>query len=253
MHRNRYGFTLIELLVVIAIIAILAAILFPVFAQAREKARAVSCLSNSKELGLATLMYIQDYDEMVVPRYAACPSTGPVNTSQKLWTGLIQPYVKNQGIYLCPSARDTKYGEVWADRGPLSQGQNATQGGWYYPSINPPCGQMILQRLPEIQKPAITVMYSDSWSGPTSAGYRGYLARNDAVNVPGLSITDRHQDGLNITLYDGHSKRFATKAVLGNPKAKFQCSDYTLFTGMWWLDVNAAGLKWNITDPCVQP
>ncbi|HEV2472758.1 MAG TPA: prepilin-type N-terminal cleavage/methylation domain-containing protein, partial [Chthonomonadales bacterium] len=61
--KLRRGFTLIELLVVIAIIAILAAILFPVFAQAREKARAISCLSNEKELGLSVLMYVQDYDE----------------------------------------------------------------------------------------------------------------------------------------------------------------------------------------------
>ncbi|HLK60100.1 MAG TPA: prepilin-type N-terminal cleavage/methylation domain-containing protein, partial [Chthonomonadaceae bacterium] len=71
--RPRRGFTLIELLVVIAIIAILAAILFPVFAQAREKARAISCMSNTKQMGIAALMYAQDFDETLVPagnRYA---------------------------------------------------------------------------------------------------------------------------------------------------------------------------------------
>ena len=80
MNRVRKGFTLIELLVVIAIIAILAAILFPVFAQAREKARSISCLSNFKQLGVAFTMYLQDYDEVVLPRYNACPSTGPAAT-----------------------------------------------------------------------------------------------------------------------------------------------------------------------------
>ena len=69
MVHRRKGFTLIELLVVIAIIAILAAILFPVFAKAREKARTSSCASNLKQLGLAAMMYVQDYDEKFFPRY----------------------------------------------------------------------------------------------------------------------------------------------------------------------------------------
>src|SRR4030088_3180573 len=109
-YQRRFGFTLIELLVVIAIIAILAAILFPVFAQAREKARGTSCLSNAKQLGTAFQMYLQDYDEKAPARYAACPSTGPTDAAnipvvtQKLWSGVIQPYVKNTQIFICPSA-----------------------------------------------------------------------------------------------------------------------------------------------------
>src|SRR5436309_2501169 len=103
MKASRRAFTLIELLVVIAIIAILAAILFPVFAQAREKARGISCLSNMKQLGTAFQMYLQDYDETVLPRYQACPSTGPtVPASEvdqpRLWTNTIQPYIKNKQI-----------------------------------------------------------------------------------------------------------------------------------------------------------
>src|SRR5579872_7481927 len=82
---RRSGFTLIELLVVIAIIAILAAILFPVFAQAREKARAITCLSNLKQIGLACTMYTQDYDETLPFAWSA----------QGGWYNLLQPYIKN--------------------------------------------------------------------------------------------------------------------------------------------------------------
>ncbi len=90
--ESRTGFTLIELLVVIAIIAILAAILFPVFAQARDKARQTSCLSNAKQIGTGVMMYTQDYDEMY-----------PTIDYAK-YLVLIQPYTKNEQIWECPSA-----------------------------------------------------------------------------------------------------------------------------------------------------
>jgi prepilin-type N-terminal cleavage/methylation domain-containing protein/prepilin-type processing-associated H-X9-DG protein len=94
---KRRGFTLIELLVVIAIIAILAAILFPVFAQAREKARQTSCLSNMKELGLALNMYAQDYDGTLM-------QTSWEDPVLKIhWSYLTQPYIKNLQIFVCPS------------------------------------------------------------------------------------------------------------------------------------------------------
>jgi prepilin-type N-terminal cleavage/methylation domain-containing protein/prepilin-type processing-associated H-X9-DG protein len=104
----RKGFTLIELLVVIAIIAILAAILFPVFAQAREKARQTGCLSNVKQIGLGVQMYLQDYDEYV-PRnaYADPPRVLEgdhfVNCSSPRWMDVMQPYVKNTQLHNCPS------------------------------------------------------------------------------------------------------------------------------------------------------
>jgi len=106
VRHRRAGFTLIELLVVIAIIAILAAILFPVFAQAREKARATTCLSNSKQMGLAMMMYSQDYDEAYALDYTAGPPTA-------WWITLIQPYTKDRdlgGVRSCPSAA----GSNWA-------------------------------------------------------------------------------------------------------------------------------------------
>jgi prepilin-type N-terminal cleavage/methylation domain-containing protein len=128
MQKQRRGaFTLIELLVVIAIIAILAAILFPVFAQAREKARSASCLSNNKQMSMASLMYSQDYDETMpfafgyypgigwmwnyyhnVPWNAACTNgaCGPqwTNMMQGFWMNSTQPYTKNYQVFVCPSA-----------------------------------------------------------------------------------------------------------------------------------------------------
>jgi prepilin-type N-terminal cleavage/methylation domain-containing protein/prepilin-type processing-associated H-X9-DG protein len=96
------GFTLIELLVVIAIIAILAAILFPVFAQARAKARQTACLSNMKQIGTAVLMYSGDYDESIVPS-----ENGAVGVNLTSWPTLIQPYVKNRDVFVCPSGDET--------------------------------------------------------------------------------------------------------------------------------------------------
>jgi prepilin-type N-terminal cleavage/methylation domain-containing protein/prepilin-type processing-associated H-X9-DG protein len=94
----RRGFTLIELLVVIAIIAILAAILFPVFARARENARKASCMSNMKQLGLAVMQYTQDYDETMPPGIAAYEGWWQVT-----WAGLVQPYTKSLQVFQCPS------------------------------------------------------------------------------------------------------------------------------------------------------
>ena len=113
--RHRTGFTLIELLVVIAIIAILAAILFPVFAQARAKARQTSCLNNSKQIGTALMMYAQDYDEMLpgyrfgesfttqMNPYWADPGVGVQAARNIFFNQLLNPYIKNDDIWKCPS------------------------------------------------------------------------------------------------------------------------------------------------------
>src|SRR4051812_16423886 len=102
-YSQRRAFTLIELLVVIAIIAILAAILFPVFAQAREKARMTGCLSNERQLGSALMMYVQDYDETFpYNRFHGAIGGVPENTILT-WRNVIAPYLKNKGVLACPS------------------------------------------------------------------------------------------------------------------------------------------------------
>ncbi len=117
LSKQKRGFTLIELLVVIAIIAILAAILFPVFAQARAKARSITCLSNIKQQGTASMMYVQDYDEMIVPagnRYAhqnvpCFNGNSNFNSNNRAWVDWEIPlisYIKNTDVFICPDRRE---------------------------------------------------------------------------------------------------------------------------------------------------
>jgi len=124
---DRGGFTLIELLVVIAIIAILAAILFPVFARARESARRTSCISNVRQMGMAVMQYVQDYDESFPPRYPDPPAGAayPCKPCRTIdWRPYGMPYIKNDGLYRCPSdygipasftADPSLGGPVWRD------------------------------------------------------------------------------------------------------------------------------------------
>ncbi len=109
-HRRRAGFTLIELLVVLAIIAILAAILFPVFAQARKKARSITCTSNLRQIGTAMQMYAQDYDEVLFPYrtravnpFAGQPRVSANAGGRSFFNQLLAPYIKNNGVWKCPS------------------------------------------------------------------------------------------------------------------------------------------------------
>ena len=133
-EKGYRGFTLIELLVVIAIISILAAILFPVFARARENARRASCMSNLKQIGLAVMMYTQDYDEHL-PAYKMTNKTpwptfnsGLNGNSTWLWWHMIFAYVKNPQVFICPSttaAWDTAGYQMVDSKGVYSYGYNA--------------------------------------------------------------------------------------------------------------------------------
>src|SRR6059058_631598 len=102
-HQHQRAFTLIELLVVIAIIAILAAILFPVFAHAREKARQTTCLSNLRQLSSAMVMYVDDHDGLFPPVIGR-PSRQEKNYYLISWMHLLEPYVKSLGVFICPSS-----------------------------------------------------------------------------------------------------------------------------------------------------
>jgi len=183
------GFTLIELLVVIAIIAILAAILFPVFAKAREKARQASCSSNLKQLATASKMYGSDYDECVAP--ADMQGLG----GYMIFTNLLQPYVKNSQLFICPS----KPGQSWTGGTP----PYACVQAWcvlsnYTVNFCVSQGYTTTVKEASLTKPAESIEYVDGLcpnAQPTNA----------ATTCYGVDPT-RHNEGANCSYYDGHVK-----------------------------------------------
>ncbi|MGQ9730741.1 MAG: DUF1559 family PulG-like putative transporter [Candidatus Zipacnadales bacterium] len=206
-HKRLYGgFTLIELLVVIAIIAILAAILFPVFSRAREKARQATCQSNLKQLGLAFMMYAQDYDEVMPPAYYYAAGW----TQEYAWDfhidwntsnselGLIGPYTKNGQLNQCITFR----GETWG-RPHTGYAYNTTYIG------GPPDEGRTPAALAQIDLPAETTLIADS-----AIDYGGAPAGNQYLRAPsdwmyawiGPNVHFRHNGGANVVYADGHVK-----------------------------------------------
>jgi prepilin-type N-terminal cleavage/methylation domain-containing protein/prepilin-type processing-associated H-X9-DG protein len=193
---KRRGFTLIELLVVIAIIAILAAILFPVFAQAREKARQATCLSNMKQIGLAWTMYAQDYDEtsanpvfigrIWVQSSGGCKSQGSPVAGTKItrcddlyFQDLIRPYAKNDGFAYCPDVSPTF---VWNGvfKLPMSENRTSYWYNWYYWNGQP---------LAKVNNVSASPIIDDMPYGP------------DYKDLP-------HSNGIDVAYADGHAKFF---------------------------------------------
>jgi prepilin-type N-terminal cleavage/methylation domain-containing protein/prepilin-type processing-associated H-X9-DG protein len=205
----RRGFTLIELLVVIAIIAILAAILFPVFARAREKARQSSCLSNTKQLQLAILMYVQDYDETF------CLGNNSAGGSWVKWFTLMEPYLKNEQILVCPSRKTVSPGYGWNIRGGNSASNSATglyqnNGmGYHFPdgSRDTPTDERL--SLADIAEPAETINIGDL--SPRYGSNVGYLVLYSQSYLPEL-----HNGGANYGFVDGHAKWYSKQAVWGS-------------------------------------
>jgi prepilin-type N-terminal cleavage/methylation domain-containing protein/prepilin-type processing-associated H-X9-DG protein len=242
---KRKGFTLIELLVVIAIIAILAAILFPVFAKAREKARQITCTSNEKQLGLSIIQYQQDNDEkMMVGDSENANGTGYNNALG--WAGQIYPYTKSTGVYTCP---DDSTSNTTATQGYVSYGLNS--------NLAPPAGAIAIA---QFQAPANTILLFEvsgdtanpsltdaqaiadcgingndenvtdcgSATGDGAAAALGYFGASAAKYATGLfgnisdggtlpavyaTQTGRHTDGANYLFADGHAKYYKATNV----------------------------------------
>jgi prepilin-type N-terminal cleavage/methylation domain-containing protein/prepilin-type processing-associated H-X9-DG protein len=199
------GFTLIELLVVIAIIAILAAILFPVFAKAREKARQASCASNVKQLALAFHMYTSDYDDVYTGWLVRAKASAGCNQADScMWYHHIwQPYVKNWQLNICPS---TNY--------------NSGSGcQWWIPSIRPYgtsygfncrgvgcwCSN---KQLSQLRQPAQMLMLMDCVGGGARPYFGGSGGAQEKEGTGGCNTTYilPHNDGVNVAYFDGHVK-----------------------------------------------
>ncbi|MBU2595218.1 DUF1559 domain-containing protein, partial [Patescibacteria group bacterium] len=199
----------IELLVVIAIIAILAAILFPVFARAREKARQTSCLSNVKQIVLATLMYVQDYDEKLPKHCRMGPWPAPLNQCPH---NVSETYVKNLQLFQCPSdgrvfrpnAADI---HIWNNRG----------GSRSY------CFNLMLDYLilAQIEKPAQTPIWADGigrgWMAPMHRciGFRD-LGATAVCAHKYASMEPRHNEGANLAFVDGHAKWYKGDGIIAD-------------------------------------
>ncbi len=219
---TRRGFTLIELLVVIAIIAILAAILFPVFARAREKARQSSCTSNLKQIGTAFMMYAQDYDEMLCDNLMG--RDHGVWTMMDSWIRCLMPYVKNNQLFKCPSAWwasdnvSSTAGIIQGGYGAMVQvigyagslGYNSADWGGD-PNLDAP---WYGQPLAAMTAPAENILVCDATNWNC---HRGFWERTDNSSHPNPGIAaqynhayyvvdSRHNGQANVCFADGHVK-----------------------------------------------
>jgi prepilin-type N-terminal cleavage/methylation domain-containing protein/prepilin-type processing-associated H-X9-DG protein len=245
------GFTLIELLVVIAIISILSAILFPVFARARENARRTSCLSNLKQIGIGVMMYVQDYDERYPMNYwyggaldanghpasdygVTCTAAGLTgqgmpcemftdNTGSHqgnwvTWMDIIYPYIKNKQVFVCPSAKPNGDSSSASAR-VGSYGINAVFGSTAYQNnfdYRSPSPYRTTLPLAAIQRPSLVFMIVDSATvyniNTTPLGIRNYITA--APTNARYGIQSLHLDGMNVMFTDGHAKWLSTQRVL---------------------------------------
>lgn len=227
------AFTLIEILVTIAIISILAAILFPVFARARESARRASCMSNLKQIGLGMMMYVQDYDETyplsntggtqtdtsMPGRHFATTTSGECEANCISWMDLVYPYVKSIQLFVCPSVREEAY-PSYGYNGAFGSPTNKTRYDYdlYYGSARLPNGGYHPTKLAQVTRPAEVIMnmeynYSASvWITPNSI-------RNSALPTAAESSRLRtipHLQGMNVAYADGHVKWMSANQIVAS-------------------------------------
>ncbi len=237
--RRSAGFTLIELLVVIAIIAILAAILFPVFARARENARRASCMSNLKQIGLGMMMYVQDNDERYptygysashIPGVVAPTATYggdwyPSPSTNWFWQNMIYPYVKSVQVFICPSSPNAgePYKAPSGNYGPYSRQYGANTdlfpNGGYGGSglsmavVNSPANTYAI-----MDSSFYVIGYANANAAPTNSNY--YLPGICSIYPPtsGTYPSDctngRHLEGVNVAYADGHVKWLKTQTMV---------------------------------------
>ncbi len=225
------GFTLIELLVVIAIIAILAAILFPVFSRVREKARTASCKSNLKQMALGVLMYSQDYDERFRGWRGyvlhADPHPCALQDSAVWYHHLIQPYVKNWQLYICPSTRweRGKNCGFWA---PFAKPYGTSY------AFNCPVGRAFVWGedivFPTIKRPSDLAMIADGVWGCM----RPWMRPGGGC---GTDYIEPHIDGVNVAYFDGHVKWIKS--------LKFWAPDHsTMWNYLPWVNADSYPPGW---------
>ena len=226
VKSHQLAFTLIELLVVIAIIAILAAILFPVFAQAREKARAISCLSNGKQLGMGIMMYVQDYDETYPFSTDSQDALGGASLVDS-WPDRVSPYIKSDGVFHCPSASPASFNpgkgglRSWGANTALLAVTNVDPSQGDPDSYNG--DNQHIRSIAAIPQPASTIVSVEAFEGGvvhrknadgTINGNWWYWAtiveavaciKNDSSNQDYQSVR-RHMSGGNFVFSDGHAK-----------------------------------------------
>jgi prepilin-type N-terminal cleavage/methylation domain-containing protein/prepilin-type processing-associated H-X9-DG protein len=214
---QKKGFTLIELLVVIAIIAILAAILFPVFAKAREKARQTTCLNNQKQIGIALMAYVQDYDEIY-------PSSWLTDSSYSIYyssyVDQLMPYMKSKDIWVCPSMAKPGFTEsnYLAPAGVIFSVPHHYEAN--YSMIR--WSNLGSASLSQVQSPAGTITFYELY-GPNNAATRdisldwpnyNYVTRvrldRSTNGIPNSVV---HNGGMNIIFADGHSKWMREEAA----------------------------------------
>ncbi len=224
-HPRKKGFTLIELLVVIAIIALLAAILFPVFARARENARKSSCLNNLKQIGLGLAQYTQDYDENLIRAWYV--NNQASDTTYYKWMDAIYPYIKNEQAFKCPSQAAARYRYHKNIVGTSTDYGSYSINSAYYANdaYKSPAGELGVTQA-DVEAPSSTVWITDG-EYPNAFEFAWSLpADNPSVirtgTVPYLGCTGgtcyrsaqaRHLDTVGVAYMDGHVKAMQVDAL----------------------------------------